>query len=992
MEATSSSRFGSARSFWSGQPGRQIGPYKLLQVIGEGGMGAVYMAEQTEPVKRRVALKLIKPGMDSSEVIARFDAERQALAMMDHPNVAKVLDAGTSDGGRPYFVMELVKGVPITAYCDEHRLSFRQRLELFVDVCRGVQHAHQKGIIHRDLKPSNILVAEYDHQPVVKIIDFGVAKATAHELTAKTLFTQFGQIVGTLDYMSPEQAKFNQLDIDTRSDIYSLGVVLYELLAGSTPIDKDRLRKSGLEEILRVIREEVPPRPSTRLSSSATLPALAVSRSTEPGKLRGQLREDLDWIVIKAMDKERSTRYQTAESLAADIENHLDDRPIQARRPTVAGKIRRFARRNRFAVGMSSLVIAASLIAVAFGLFARLAQVKQKEREAELAASQVERERIELQSRENKFAREVALPRIRQLIADYRPVEAFLLANDIQQTLTHDPEYQQLREEMTVTVSFQVKPAGTTVSYRDARNPEGQWVPAGETPLIDIELPRGDLRFRYSCDGYVTHEFQRKFPEFLMYDGGATMSLRKLPETDDGMVQISNVTAASWNRLPVDLSPFRIDRYEVSNAEYQEFVHAGGYADAKYWSGIEFERDGETILWEEAITEFIDSTGKPGPAFWKDGAFPEGEDDYPVVGISWFEAVAYAAYRKKSLPTVHHWRWAANTDQPGLMSALSNFSQEGLSPRGTWDGIGRFEVYDLAGNVKEWCLNERETENRCLCGGAWNEPEYKFSFTDSASPWSREETFGFRCVQYGKNAPEDLALAPLPQLPPQLHNLKRQPIEVLTDRGLRFANDNVPFDAEVTQTEAPNPSPDFRHEVIRITAGYDNERFDIHLLVPRKGEPPFETVVWSPGMGVWARTEKFPSALEAQDNQYIAPLARSGRIVCQPIYKGTFERSKGIAILKQFQKNPIQARADFIKVIKDLSRTVDYLVTRRDVDPDRLVYFGLSLSASQGPIGLVAEPEFDAAVLLSGGYTQRIGKITGASWVSVRSARRQSPY
>ncbi len=264
--------------------GTVIGPYKLLEQIGEGGMGTVYMAEQTAPVKRKVALKIIKPGMDSRRVIARFEAERQALALMDHPNIAKMLDAGTTEHGRPYFVMELVKGVPIIQYCDEHRLNPRQRLELFITVCQAVQHAHQKGIIHRDLKPTNVLVADFDEHPVAKIIDFGVAKAVGQELTERTIFTQFGQVVGTIEYMSPEQAKLNQLDIDTRTDIYSLGVLLYELLTGQTPFDRRRLRSAAFDEMLRIIREEEPPKPSTRLSSSESLPSIAAQRQLEPKK------------------------------------------------------------------------------------------------------------------------------------------------------------------------------------------------------------------------------------------------------------------------------------------------------------------------------------------------------------------------------------------------------------------------------------------------------------------------------------------------------------------------------------------------------------------------------------------------------------------------------------------------------------------------------------------------------------------------------------
>ncbi|HYV34868.1 MAG TPA: serine/threonine-protein kinase, partial [Gemmataceae bacterium] len=307
------------------QSGSKIGPYKLLQQIGEGGMGAVFMAEQTQPVQRKVALKLIKSGMDSKQVIARFEAERQALALMDHPNIAKVLDAGTTDSGRPYFVMELVKGAPITRYCDEHRLTPQQRLELFGPVCQAVQHAHQKGIIHRDLKPSNVMICPYDGKPVPKVIDFGVAKATGPRLTEKTLFTELGQVIGTLEYMSPEQAELNQLDIDTRSDIYSLGVLLYELLTGTTPLERKRFQAVAFLEVLRLIREEESPRPSARLSTTDELPSIAANRCLEPKKLSGQLRGELDWIVMKTLEKDRNRRYESANALAQDIERYLHD-------------------------------------------------------------------------------------------------------------------------------------------------------------------------------------------------------------------------------------------------------------------------------------------------------------------------------------------------------------------------------------------------------------------------------------------------------------------------------------------------------------------------------------------------------------------------------------------------------------------------------------------------------------------------------------------
>jgi serine/threonine protein kinase len=386
------------------QPGDVIGHYKIREKLGEGGCGAVYVAEQTEPVRRRVALKVIKLGMDTRSVIARFEAERQALAMMDHPNIARVLDAGATATGRPYFVMELVRGIKITDYCDQNQLNTTQRLELFVQVCHAIQHAHQKAIIHRDIKPSNILVTLHDGVPVPKVIDFGIAKATEGRLTDLTVYTELRQFIGTPAYMSPEQAEMSGLDIDTRSDIYSLGVLLYELLTGHTPFEAQELIRFGLEQMRRTIREKEPERPSTRLSTmlDADLSAVAKRHSAEPPKLVHFIRGDLDWIVMKALEKDRTRRFESASTLALDVQRFLKSEPIEARPPSGLYRFQKLVRRNKTAVAAAAAVIAALVLGLGLSLYLFI-----QERHALRRAVAAERRQAELrQQAENGLALE----------------------------------------------------------------------------------------------------------------------------------------------------------------------------------------------------------------------------------------------------------------------------------------------------------------------------------------------------------------------------------------------------------------------------------------------------------------------------------------------------------------------------------------------------------------------------------------------------------
>jgi serine/threonine protein kinase/Flp pilus assembly protein TadD len=389
-------------------PGSTIGPYRLLEQIGEGGFGIVYMAEQLQPVRRKVALKIIKPGMDSRLVVARFEAERQALALMDHPNIAHVYDGGTTETGRPYFVMELVRGIPITDFCDQNLLKIRDRIELFIAVCKAVQHAHQKGIIHRDLKPNNVLVTLHDDKPVVKVIDFGIAKAIGQQLTEKTLFTNFAAMLGTPLYMSPEQAQLSGLDVDTRADIYAMGVLLYELLTGTTPFDQQRLRTVAFDEIRRIIREETPPRPSTRLNSiqDATTTA-SFKRGSDPRRLSQLIRGDLDWVVMKCLEKDRNRRYETANGLAMDLARFVNNQPVLARPPSLVYRGRMFVRRHRALIGTGAAFLAIALIGTVMTIWQAFAAAAARDRENQATLALSRSKQADAEERATEIARQL---------------------------------------------------------------------------------------------------------------------------------------------------------------------------------------------------------------------------------------------------------------------------------------------------------------------------------------------------------------------------------------------------------------------------------------------------------------------------------------------------------------------------------------------------------------------------------------------------------
>ena len=474
----------------SEKPGDRIGPYKILQLIGEGGCGMVYMAEQDQPVRRRVALKVIKLGMDTRQVVARFEAERQALALMDHPNIAKVLDAGSTETGRPFFVMELVRGIRITDYCDQNNLSTNQRLELFIQVCRAIQHAHQKGIIHRDIKPSNILVTLHDGVPVPKVIDFGIAKAMDQRLTDKTLFTQFEQFIGTPAYMSPEQAEMSGLDIDTRADIYSLGVLLYELLTSRTPFDAKELLAAGLDAMRRVIREQEPPKPSTRLSTmlDGDLTTVAKQRHAPPPKLIHIVRGDLDWIVMKALEKDRTRRYETASGFATDIEHFLTNQPVVARPPSTVYRVRKLVRRNRLAFAAASAVTASILIGLVVSTWLYLRE-KEDRRVAVREAKRSQQVALFLEDMLKGVGPSVALGRDTMLLRE-------ILDKTVQRLTTDLRDQPEVQAELCNTIGEVYRALGQSKKaeemHRDARSLQKKGSGANRA---DVARSLADLAF-----------------------------------------------------------------------------------------------------------------------------------------------------------------------------------------------------------------------------------------------------------------------------------------------------------------------------------------------------------------------------------------------------------------------------------------------------------------------------------------------------------------
>jgi serine/threonine protein kinase/formylglycine-generating enzyme required for sulfatase activity/dienelactone hydrolase len=932
-------------------PGGWIGRYKLLRVLGEGGMGIVYLAEQTEPVKREVALKVIKPGMDSRRVLARFEAEQQALALLEHPHVARVYDAGLAPSGRPYFVMEYVKGIPITEHCDKYLLTIEERLRLFLHVCEAIQHAHQKGIIHRDLKPSNILVVIQDQEMIPKVIDFGVARATGTPLTERTLYTEQGQIIGTPEYMSPEQAEMTTQDIDTRSDVYSLGVVLYELLTGVLPFESDTLRRGSPDLLRQVIREQDPKTPSARLSGLTPEDSTRIARCRriDGVVLRRTLRGDLEWIVMKCLEKDRTRRYETAKALATDLKCHLNSKPVTARPPSTLYRFQKLVHRKKAVFAGTAAVMAAICVVGLLSVWLSHRQAR------------------------SRWAREEYLPKIERLIeggwGNY--VEAYKIAMEARKYIPRDAQLAESLSKVTVNISVRTEPPGAAIYIREYKAPESEWEYLGVTPINDIRLPVGFFRWKMEKKGYET--VFAAVPTFEL-----DLTERKYIVPNDVVRTLDEKGAVPLGMVRVrgqdDISDFFMDKYEVTNRQFKEFVDKGGYERREYWKH-KFIRDGRETAWEGAMKEFVDATGQRGPATWQAGAIPEGQENHPVSGISWYEAAAYAESSGKSLPTATHWgiaaggmsgvlRWMGfNT----LLAPISNFDGQGPAPVGSYPGMTAYGTYDLPGNVREWCSNETP-QGRVIRGGAWNDATYMYGSQSQAPPFDRSPRNGFRCVRYldPEKIPTSAFAAKEASETRDFYKETPVPDSIFQVYKEQFDYDKTDLDARVEWKN--EESPHWTQEKVSFNAAYEDERIFAYLFLPREGAPPYQTVIYFPSSASFAQRSSRDLDTYIEFDFFLAPLVKSGRAVLYPVYKGTFERGSEELFAIHGGPSTHQYTAFFVKVVKDFRRCIDYLQQERpDIDGQRFAYCGFSTGGSYGTIITAVEDRLDASVLAVGG-------------------------
>jgi serine/threonine protein kinase/formylglycine-generating enzyme required for sulfatase activity/dienelactone hydrolase len=855
-----------------------ISHYRLEAEIGRGGMGVVHRAVDTK-LGRQVAIKVL-PAQATSDPDRRrrFIQEARAASALNHPHIVTIYEVD-EHGGTIFIAMEFVDGTPLDELVAQARLPVAKALEYGTQIASALEAAHAAGVIHRDIKPGNIVITRDGR---VKVLDFGLAKLIERPATEETISnpaTMLGTVLGTAAYMSPEQAQ--GLRVDARSDIFSFGGVLYEMLAGRRPFVASS--EAGL--ITAILRDQPP--------------SVCSVRPEVPGAV--------DAIVSRALAKNPEDRYPDASA----IRNDLVTAHARLTRPQEAAW-----RRPAVFIPIVLLLVAAA----AFGAWQTV------------------------QVRRARWARREAIPEIERLYNTGRTMNAVRLAKEADRYAPDDIAH--VRAGWT-PITVVTEPTGAHIQVKNYSDVDGPWEDIGVTPLPEVRLPFAYYRMRVTKSGYKTLEVSALLTR---------QPVKLTPESDaaPGMVFVPGGPFQPGAAPPVTLPDYWIDQLEVTNAAFKTFVDAGGYRDAKYWK--QPFRDGDRVLsFDEAMTRFRDSTGRAGPATWELGSYPEGRGDYPVGGISWFEAAAYAHFMGKSLPSLYHWYRASGTDEIySDILQLSNFDDKGPSKAGERGGLGPWGTYDMAGNVKEWCANEvTGEERRYILGGGWNEPSYRFAEPDGQSPWVRRETFGVRLV---KNlGPADAAAAPVGRVlrdPRSIVPVSDEEFAIY--RGL-YDYDRTPLDARVESVD--DSSPYWRKETVSFAAAYGHERVPAFLFLPKHVNPPYQTVVLFPSG--YARVVRSSRNLDLISFEFIV---RSGRAVLYPVYQGTFERgAEGPPVGRSALRDMDIQRA------KDFFRAVDYLETRKEIDMQRLGYYSVSMGAFFGPIPVALEPRLKAAVFASAG-------------------------